>query len=181
MKKNQKNFLILTVISSLVFAQSVAASANQYKPDIEPAVNISEELVKFNGEELTTKDILINFDEELVRVDNINSNNSNNSRATQLVINEKLDSSTGSETVTFENTKSKPYYRVWVENNSNVRYTLVSPAGASYIEPHTSKLFYTPNPAPIRKRDVSVSSKDGSKLNGHIAIRICETLEEAIG
>lgn len=173
MKKNQKNFLILTVISSLVFAQSVAASANQYKPDIEPAVNISEEL--------TTKDILINFDEELVRVDNINSNNSNNSRATQLVINEKLDSSTGSETVTFENTKSKPYYRVWVENNSNVRYTLVSPAGASYIEPHTSVLFYTPNPAPIRKRDVSVSSKDGSKLNGHIAIRICETLEEAIG
>ena len=92
---------------------------------------------------------------------------------------EELTSSTGSQSTTFDTTETYCYYRIYVENNSNVDYIVISPSGTSFtVKANGKKYIWSPKEVPAGTKEVSVTSRDGSKLNGHIAIRVADNLGE---
>ncbi|GGF82811.1 hypothetical protein GCM10010912_29900 [Paenibacillus albidus] len=98
-------------------------------------------------------------------------------------VNQALTSSTGSQTVEFYPDNTFGYYRVWIANYSTVRYNSLMTdmnnayQGEFYILPGQTNIIKNTNKATTGRR-FSVTSSDGSKLNGSIAVRLAETAGE---
>lgn len=93
---------------------------------------------------------------------------------TIVVVDQELNSNTGSQSVEFETTEQYPNYSISIENNSDVEYVCVTDGSDDMsftISPLLSNIsdgwFETPS-----TKTLSVTSSDGSKLEGHITVKI---------
>jgi len=96
-------------------------------------------------------------------------------------IDEDLTSANGSQRVTFELTSVNAYFRVYVTNTSTKNYTVIGPDGKSatcYAGNYCA--IWSTNAWPAGSYQVTVTSSDGSKLQGHIAIRVAQFLSEVV-
>lgn len=105
-------------------------------------------------------------------------NNKIESRESYLQIDEDLTSRTGSQSSSFDTTKKFQYYRIYIKNDSNVEYNVISPGGTYTVKPNNGIYLWSNKPVSSGTHKVSITSKDGSKLEGRIAIRIAKTLSE---
>lgn len=92
-----------------------------------------------------------------------------------------LNSKDGSQSILFQTT-GYPYYRIYVQNDSNVTYniTLVDINGKNELTTPNIKVeggkhvtMTNKNPA-SGKRELSITAMDGSPLKGRVTIRLAE-------
>ena len=121
-----------------------------------------------------------NTTENFISTENkIDELNKPSTRKSYVPVDEDLNSNTTSQILEFTTSNEYCYYRLYVQNNSNVDYVVVSPSGKSNIvKAKSNGYLWSTGPTSAGTKTVSVTSKDGSKLNGHIAIRVADNLEE---
>ncbi|MET1170925.1 hypothetical protein [Paenibacillus amylolyticus] len=97
--------------------------------------------------------------------------------------NESLTTGNGTKSVYFDTNSTYPWYRIYVSNNSNVKYKiqLSSDNGTdqgSFEVNGNSGTIIRNNNAATGRRYVSVTSVDGSNLRGIIHVRLGEFKSE---
>lgn len=161
-----KKVINLMLISTLAFGSTSTVFANVDTETMgeKSVIEISENT---NNQEVILESYNSNFTES-----------NKTTRSSYLAINETLSSSTGSQSVTFDATKNYPFFRVFINNTSSVKYNAVV-AGNSYtILAKSSKTIYTSTAIKKGTYKVSVTSSDGSKLKGNVAVRVAQKLSE---
>ncbi|MRN55256.1 hypothetical protein [Paenibacillus monticola] len=100
-----------------------------------------------------------------------------------IAVDKDLTANNGSDIAEFHPNSAMGYYKIWVPNYSTVRLNaLLTDMNSVYqgeyvIQPGTSSFFRNSSKATAESR-FSVTSGDGSKLNGHINIKIAVTASE---
>lgn len=160
MKKSKKLIAVLSASAiALSFSLSTALAT------VEPNDNSDKEITITDKSTIVEDSVSDKADRPLLR-------------SSYLAVSQSLSSSTGSESVTFDTTKNYPYYRIYVKNNSKVNYTMVTPGGTYTIAAGGSQTIWTTQATSANTYKVSVTSSDGSKLKGDIAIRVASTHAE---
>lgn len=173
-KKILSTMLALTMVISLISVNAYAVSENGAMVDLTKIFN-----PKDSNEEITIHMDGINFDETIiVSSSELSKSSIITPMSSHIVVSEDLTSSTGSQDFTWDTTSNMRYYRIFIENTSSVKYKLTGSAGTYDIPANDWIIVYTTTAASVGRKKVTVSSNDGSKLKGNIAVRLAETLAE---
>ena len=107
-------------------------------------------------------------------------------RDNYVAVSQSLTSTTGSQTISFNPNDDYPYYRIYVSNSSNATYniTLTDANGTNQLVSSPVKL--SPGHQSVLKnstaasgvRYLTITSSDGSTLEGSVSIRIASDADE---
>ncbi len=121
-------------------------------------------------------------DKKDIIIPNIKNNNEiyenhKDTRYSNSVIKENLSGANGSAVYSFSVSESQPFYRIYIKNDGSSSISVTVGGNSFSVKPgYSYENIFGANS--YGRRNIDITSKDGSSLSGKISVRIASSKEE---